>query len=264
MEINSIGISKVSVGGFDSPVHPEINVVKSLPTLSVVQSVKGSYRVWLENSAQVETGERGVFIAPANLTQHISDLPGDDGTMISHWIFFEVEINKKHKLDEIYSFPLLMPPRYNDEVCSIIENARAASDLPSKMPFLVRMVNILLEIGTPVATKNELTFKLKNYLDENYTGTVSPAALCGIMCCSRSAMYSRFKELMGETPVKYVNNLRISRSQDMLLETDLSVAEISAAVGFRDQLYFARLFKNITGTSASEYRRLRKKITSTP
>ena len=260
MEINSIGIGKVFVHGFESAVHPEINIVKSLPTLSVVQSVRGSYRVSVENTGPVETGELGVFIAPANLTQRINEFPGADGTMLSHWIFFDVEINKSHKLDEIYSFPLLMPARYNDEVFSIIENARAAKDLPSKMPYLVKMVNILLEIGTPVESKNALTSKLKNYMEENYAGNVSAAELCGIMCCSRSAMYSRFKEVMGETPVRYVNNLRISHSQDMLLETDLPIAEIASAVGFRDQLYFARLFKSITGTSASEYRKLRREI----
>ena len=72
-------------------------------------------------------------------------------------------------------------------------------------------------------------------------------------------MYARFRELMGESPTRYLNNLRISRAQALLTSTDMPIAEIAAEVGIKDQFYFARLFKNITGTSAGAYRRLTSK-----
>ena len=99
---------------------------------------------------------------------------------------------------------------------------------------------------------------VQNYMNENYSRGVSAEELCAIMDCSRSAMYQKFKELTGSTPSKYVNDLRIRHSQKLLITTDLSVAEIASGVGIEDQFYFSRLFRSVTGTSASEYRKLNK------
>jgi AraC-like DNA-binding protein len=257
MDVNSICISNVIVGGFErSRVHPEITIVKSLPTLSVVQSVYGSYRISVENKGTAETGEGGVFIAPANATQQINELPGPDGTMTAQWVFFDVEINKKHRLEELFSFPLLLPANHNERIAELIARAKEKEDLPSRMPYLSEVVEILLSVAGPTEVKNDLAARLQNYMENNYAGEVSAADLCKMMCCSRSAMYARFRDLLGDTPVRYLNNIRIRHSQELLLDTDTPIAEIASKVGIRDQFYFARLFRSITGTSASEYRKL--------
>ncbi|MBP5312449.1 MAG: helix-turn-helix transcriptional regulator [Clostridia bacterium] len=260
MDFSSITIGKVKVGGFENAkVHPEINIVKSMPVLSVVQTVKGSYRFALDNAGPVDTDERGVFVAPANVTQHINEFPGSEGIMTVHWVFFEVTLDNRRTLDELFSFPLLLPPSYNDEIFDLIEKARQEASLPGKLPCLARLVEILLENARPVEKRSDLYLKLQNYIEENFASGISEAGLCGILCCSRSAMYARFRELMGESPTRYLNNLRISRAQALLTSTDMPIAEIAAEVGIKDQFYFARLFKNITGTSAGAYRRLTSK-----
>ena len=71
-------------------------------------------------------------------------------------------------------------------------------------------------------------------------------------------MYHKFKVLTGRSPSKYLNDLRIRQSQSLLIKTDMSVAEIAMNVGIPDQFYFSRLFRSVTGTSASEYRKLNK------
>lgn len=260
MDISSITISNVLVSGFGPEyVHPEINIVKSLPVLSVVQSFHGHYRIGLESAAPVDIPERGVFVAPANVTQHINEFPGGDGKMTVHWVFFEVELNKQYKLDDVFSFPVMLPSEYNDEIFEIISNARACSSLAEKMPGLSRLVAILLENAQPIEKRNETVLKLQAYVEENFASGISEAGLCGILCCSRSAMYSRFRSLMGESPTRYINNYRISRAQSLLLNTDKTIGEIASLVGIHDQFYFARLFRNITGTSAGEYRKLSKR-----
>ena len=260
MDISSICISKVSVGGFGPEyVHPEINIVKSLPVLSVVQSLHGNYRIGLESSAPVDVPEGGVFVAPANVTQHINEFPGSDGRMTVHWVFFEVELNRQYKLDDVFSFPVVLPPAYNREISDIIGKARAAGTLAARMPCLSRLVEILLENASPTEKKKDESIKLQTYIEENLVSGVSEAELCAILHCSRSAMYPLFRELMGESPTRYINNCRISRAQALLLHTDNPIGEIASSVGIHDQFYFARLFRNITGISAGEYRKLSRR-----
>ena len=67
MDISSICISNVFVSGFGPEfVHPEINIVKSLPVLSVVQSLHGNYRIGLESSVPVDIPEGCVFVLGDN------------------------------------------------------------------------------------------------------------------------------------------------------------------------------------------------------
>ncbi len=259
MDIRSITIGEIIAYGFENAVvHQEINIVKALNTLSVVQSVYGSYSISIDNGEKYDTGEGGVFIAPSKVTQHIKEIPGPDGTMTAQWVFLDVEVNKMYKLDELFSFPVLLPAKYNQRIFELISSARNAVSFSAKFPFVSEIVSILLDVATPLKEKSVLSQKVHDYMESNYTRNISAKELCDIMECSRSAMYHKFKELTGRSPSKYLNDLRIRQSQSLLIKTDMSVAEIAMNVGIPDQFYFSRLFRSVTGTSASEYRKLNK------
>ena len=63
-----------------------------------------------------------------------------------------------------------------------------------------------------------------------------------------------FRKLMGRSPVDYLTELRISSACDLLVETDLSVKEISFLVGFSDPHFFSRVFRSRLGVSPRCYR----------
>lgn len=259
MDIRSITIGDNLAFSFENAiVHPEINIVKALDKLSVVQSVYGSYSISLDNGEKFETGEGGVFIAPSKVTQHINENPGADGTMTAQWVFMDVEVNKLDKLDELFSFPVILPSKYNQRIFELISSARGAASFSERLPFLSEIISILLEVATPIKERSELSLKVHDFMETNFGRNISAEELCGLMGCSRSAMYQKFKELTGSSPSKYINGLRIRQSQSLLIKTDMPVAEIASAVGIGDQFYFARLFRLMTGTSASEYRKIHK------
>lgn len=68
-----------------------------------------------------------------------------------------------------------------------------------------------------------------------------------------------FRRATGRSPMQYVLALRMDNACTLLETTDLSVAEIAAAVGCENPLYFSRLFKKQKGLSPSEYRKNRQK-----
>lgn len=63
-----------------------------------------------------------------------------------------------------------------------------------------------------------------------------------------------FKKATGKAPQKFIEDIRISKARELLSGSALSVSQISANVGFRDPLYFSRVFKNNVGVSPTEYR----------
>lgn len=72
--------------------------------------------------------------------------------------------------------------------------------------------------------------------------------------------YTRiFKKLTMTTPITYINQYRIFRAQELLLQTTDSVQKIALQVGFEDVHYFNRLFKKAMGCSPKGYIQLRQK-----
>jgi transcriptional regulator GlxA family with amidase domain len=65
----------------------------------------------------------------------------------------------------------------------------------------------------------------------------------------------RFKAATDETPIAYVQRLRVERAKRRLEHSDDSIEEISWEVGYEDPASFRRLFKRLTGLTAGEYRR---------
>ena len=66
-----------------------------------------------------------------------------------------------------------------------------------------------------------------------------------------------FRSCTAQSPLSYLNELRIGRAKDLLrLEPSLSIGQIAVQCGFRDPLYFSTAFRRAVGLSPMEYRKL--------
>ncbi len=72
---------------------------------------------------------------------------------------------------------------------------------------------------------------------------------------SDSTFRRRWRQTGEPPPAQFLARLRLQEACRRLVETDFSVGEIAAAVGFEDALYFSRKFRDQTGMSATQYRR---------
>lgn len=67
--------------------------------------------------------------------------------------------------------------------------------------------------------------------------------------------YTRiFKEMTGQIPLDFVNTLRIDRAKQLLCKTDDRIHEIAERVGFNNEFYFNRRFKQMVGVAPGQYR----------
>lgn len=258
MELRSLCICEHVGSGFENAVVNSGAEVKSLPMLSVVQSLRGSYVISLDGEEEAETGEMGVFVAPRQVTQRIRHMADKDGTMDAQWVFMDVEINRLYKLDDLYDFPLILPARYNEEIGELITSLRAREGLLSRLPLLHRLVEILLECSTPKHHVPEEMTRLRSYVENHYAGNITSEDLARVLHCSRSSVYRRFREYFGVSPSHYINSVRIRRAQFLLTENERPIGNIAMEVGFSDVFYFSRLFRETTGETATDYRRNRR------
>ncbi len=70
-----------------------------------------------------------------------------------------------------------------------------------------------------------------------------------------TAYFSRvFKDETGISFHNYLNKIRIEKSKQILLETNLRIIDVSLMVGFEDQSYFTKVFNKLVGKTPFEYR----------
>ncbi len=72
----------------------------------------------------------------------------------------------------------------------------------------------------------------------------------------------RFKQATGDTPLMYLQRLRIEKAKHLLETTPAAVEDITDEVGYEDSSSFRRLFKHITGLSPGAYRKKFSKVAS--
>lgn len=108
---------------------------------------------------------------------------------------------------------------------------------------------------TPEDEPATLIQQIEQYLQAHYCEsefTVQKAASHFNLSMSNLGHY--FKSHTGVTVSDYVESLRLNLAQTLLSETDKSVAEISACVGYLQPASFMRAFKKVFGVSPTNWR----------
>jgi len=134
-----------------------------------------------------------------------------------------------------------------------IQDAKTVEELAAILHNMVEkiVVQIILFQGIPHASAMR---KAEFFIKENFTRKISLREVAKIAGLSAPYFSTIFKEEMGENLSKYINRQRVEKASRMLLETDLSLSEISNACCFDDQSWFSKIFKSFTGISPSKYR----------
>lgn len=93
---------------------------------------------------------------------------------------------------------------------------------------------------------------------ERLTGNLTIGQLAEAVNLSRSHFLAVFKRMTGISPMRYFHQLKIQQACTYLDLTDWPVKKIAGKLGYRDALYFSRVFKKEMGCSPSHYRERQK------
>ena len=134
-----------------------------------------------------------------------------------------------------------------------IQEAKAIEEITGTLHGIIE--NIAGQITSFQGIPHALAMrKAEAYIRENLSRKITLREISKVAGLSAPYFSTIFKEEMGENLSRYINRLRVERASTMLLETNVSLSEISSECCFQDQSWFSKIFKSFTGISPGRYR----------
>ena len=94
-----------------------------------------------------------------------------------------------------------------------------------------------------------------DYIHENLSQKLQIELLAKRQFVSKSYLTAKFRRETGVTPGQYIDEQQMIRAQQLLCLTSMSLETISRELGFCDQFYFSRRFKQFNGITPLQYRK---------
>lgn len=96
--------------------------------------------------------------------------------------------------------------------------------------------------------------KAMSLVQQNISSPISSAEVAQMVNMSGSYFSQCFKQYVGQTYTDYVRDIRIERAKEYLRSTTRTIQWIAEQIGYSDEKYFSRLFREHAGVLPSEYR----------
>lgn len=96
--------------------------------------------------------------------------------------------------------------------------------------------------------------KMIKYIEDNYQNDIKTLDLQNYIHISRTKCFKIFKKYTRLSPNIYINNYRIKKASEKLIETNDSIIDIALSSGFNDASYFNKLFLKEFNMRPKEFR----------
>lgn len=151
---------------------------------------------------------------------------------------------------------------------SIIPNASGAGYLAAKLlsqmlageivdptAHLLKPLGIVTRQSTDsLAIDDAAVIQAMQFIREHACSGIKVEDLLRTTKLTRRVLESRFKKYLGHSPHDAIQNVRLRRAEELLIETDLPLAIVADRSGFLHTEYFSVVFKRWKGVSPSQYR----------
>ena len=147
---------------------------------------------------------------------------------------------------------------FDERLCHTLPEKSALSPLIKPLAHMFTLLihkTACLEEASGESTGSALLFaRVTHYLARYYAAPVTLKTLSEQFNCSVSYLSRLFHRYAHQNFRQYVNALRIRLAQTFLTTTQMSIQEITYAVGFTDSNYFSTVFRRESGCSPRQYR----------
>lgn len=185
------------------------------------------------------------------------------------YVHFEVLGWPAAAVQELFPEPItLQDDPFRDQLAAMVREELKNSDylepaLACRVKALVHLVMATLENELPeqrVAMLRHISdgqldlLEVLRFIDRHIEEPLDNKRLAEIAHTSESCFIRRFRESMGQTPARYVQDRRVARASELLVCTDQSIDEVAQRCGFANRYYFSRVFSERVGRPPVRYR----------
>ena len=188
-----------------------------------------------------------------------------------YWVSFKGSYADELMLKDFFSIDTpIIDIGYNDHFLDLfhrlIETVKSAElgykqIIPGITMEILGLVNAVAKFKTTniIDPTNRLISKARFLLQENIEDPVNIEEMVKDLPMGYSKFRKVFKQVTGLSPNQYYLNIRLEKAKNLLINTDLSVVEISTLTGFENLFYFSNYFKKKNGVSPILYRSSKRK-----
>lgn len=102
--------------------------------------------------------------------------------------------------------------------------------------------------------------QITEYIHIHYAEHLTLQTIADMCHGSPYHLHRTFKRIKGITPAEYIQQLRIHKAVQAILETDQTIHEIAKSVGISSTPYFITLFKKLIKYTPNEYRYVNRNV----
>jgi len=126
------------------------------------------------------------------------------------------------------------------------------------IPTMFTELAVYLARGKSAEHEKERLWLLQSpveYLNAHFREPLDLPKLCRLAGMSERSLFRHFQRVLGMTPNRYMQKIRVQRAMDFLEQNNLSLQEIAMRCGFYDGNHFAKVFHAVSGEPPSAFRR---------
>lgn len=150
----------------------------------------------------------------------------------------------------------LLKPIQKSKLIDAVEQALRIEEERGRVETMEKMVDSrLMQAKTSGKTYSPPVQQAVLYVEEHLQDPLGMSDVASHIHLNPSYFSALFKEQTGFTFSEYVTRSRLQKAKELLLQTRLTIADISEQVGYQTSKYFIKLFKEYEGTSPNQYRK---------
>ncbi len=109
-------------------------------------------------------------------------------------------------------------------------------------------------VGQTDLHRDEAIALVQSYLGKHFASPLRLSQLAQQAGLSERSLTRRFKQATGQSPLDYLNTLRLRTARELLQQSNLAISDIAQTAGIPDPNYFSRLFRREYGVTPKQYR----------
>ncbi|MGR6906758.1 helix-turn-helix domain-containing protein [Lysinibacillus sp. BSL11] len=145
-----------------------------------------------------------------------------------------------------------------------LDNLNPKLDFLKQQGLLYELLNLLFEYQLQKNYQLSMTKVVEETIDYIHNYFQLPLTVKKLAELARIAQWQYsaiFQTLTGKKPLDYITDLRLTNAKELLLQTNEPLKDIAQQVGFDDEYYFNRRFRQVIGIPPKQFARQYKQKT---
>lgn len=228
-------------------------VHKNRPSHGLALNISGEKK-YIFDDVSITVKDKDIIFLPENSNYVVETIIPGDCYAINFKLDCEINFN-----------PFITHQKNYTEIYDIFISAEKAFKtkkkgymLKCKSELYSLLYNIINEhyLKYIPTSKEKLILPATKYIHNFYSDKEIKISTLSELCGMKESYFRRiFLNCFGVSPIKYINNLKLMRAKELLLQSEYPLETVSELSGFNNVYYFCRYFKRSTGLTPGEYKK---------